>query len=148
LVKRTAGLTAERAAPGSKETDAWNENCATLRTCTRPRRTILTWREPGRRSTSPASSPSIREGTSSGSATPPPRQCYRNLSLILAHYGGTLAHLVKTTTYITHWAYRPLVAVARDEFFPAPPYPANTLVVVQGLAEPQFLVEIEGIAVL
>jgi len=47
-----------------------------------------------------------------------------------------------------HWAYRPLVAAARDELFPAPPYPANTLVVVQGLAEPQFLVEIEGIAVL
>jgi len=55
---------------------------------------------------------------------------------------------VKTTTYITHWAYRPLVAAARDELFPTPPYPANTLVVVQGLAEPQFLVEIEGIAVL
>jgi enamine deaminase RidA (YjgF/YER057c/UK114 family) len=46
------------------------------------------------------------------------------------------------------WGYRPLVATARDEVFPAPPYPANTLVVVQGLAEPHFLVEIEGIAVL
>lgn len=83
-----------------------------------------------------------------GDAAAQARQCYRNLSLILAHYGGHLHHLVKTTTYITHWAYRPLVAVARDEFFPAPPYPANTLVVVQGLAEPHFLVEIEGIAVL
>jgi len=76
------------------------------------------------------------------------RQCYANLAAILAHHGGSLRHLLKTTTYITHWAYRPLVAAARDEVFPAPPYPANTLVVVQGLAEPNFLVEIEAIAVL
>ena len=71
-----------------------------------------------------------------------------NISAILADYGGSFQNLMKTTTYITHWGYRPLVAAARDEFFPAPPYPANTLVVVQGLAEPHFLVEIEGIAVL
>lgn len=83
-----------------------------------------------------------------GDARAQSRQCYANLAAILAHYGGSLRHLVKTTTYVTHWAYRPLVAAARDEFFPSAPYPANTLVVVQGLAEPHFLVEIEGIAVL
>jgi enamine deaminase RidA (YjgF/YER057c/UK114 family) len=83
-----------------------------------------------------------------GDAKTQARQCYENIATILAHYGGGLRHLVKTTTYITHWGYRPLVATARDEVFPAPPYPANTLVVVQGLAEPHFLVEIEGIAVL
>jgi enamine deaminase RidA (YjgF/YER057c/UK114 family) len=83
-----------------------------------------------------------------GDARAQARRCYDNLALILAHHGGGLRHLMKTTTYITHWAYRPLVAAARDELFPAPPYPANTLVVVQGLAEPHFLVEIEAIAVL
>ena len=83
-----------------------------------------------------------------GDARAQARQCYVNLISILAHYGASLRHLVKTTTYITHWGYRPLVAAARDELWPAPPYPANTLVVVQGLAEPHFLVEIEGIAVL
>ena len=83
-----------------------------------------------------------------GDARAQARRCYENLAAILAHHGASLRNLVKTTTYITHWGYRPLVAAARDEFFPAPPYPANTLVVVQGLAEPQFLVEIEGIAVL
>jgi enamine deaminase RidA (YjgF/YER057c/UK114 family) len=83
-----------------------------------------------------------------GDARAQARQCYANLAAILAHYGGGLRHLLKTTTYITHWAYRPLVAAARDELFPTPPYPANTLVVVQGLADPHFLVEIEGIAVL
>jgi enamine deaminase RidA (YjgF/YER057c/UK114 family) len=83
-----------------------------------------------------------------GDARAQARQCYENLAAILAHYGGSLRHLIKTTTYITHWGYRPLVAAARDELFPAPPYPANTLLVVAGLAEPHFLVEIEGIAVL
>jgi enamine deaminase RidA (YjgF/YER057c/UK114 family) len=83
-----------------------------------------------------------------GDAKAQARRAWRNLVAILSHYGATPRHLVKTTTFITHWAYRPLVAEARDEFFPEPPYPPSTLVVVQGLAEPQFLVEIEAVAVL
>jgi enamine deaminase RidA (YjgF/YER057c/UK114 family) len=75
------------------------------------------------------------------------RQCYEILAAILAHYGGRLRELLKTTTCITHCGYRPLVAAARDERFPAPSYPANTLVVVQGLAEPYLLVEVQRIAV-
>ena len=83
-----------------------------------------------------------------GDAREQARQAWRNLIGILGHYGATPRHLVKTNTYITHWAYRPLVGEARDEVFPEPPYPPSTLVVVQGLAEPRFLVEIEAIAVL
>jgi enamine deaminase RidA (YjgF/YER057c/UK114 family) len=83
-----------------------------------------------------------------GDAREQARQAWRNLLGILAHYGAGPRNLVKTTTFITHWAYRPLVGEARDEVFPEPPYPPSTLVVVQGLAEPRFLVEIEAIAVL
>jgi len=83
-----------------------------------------------------------------GDAQAQARQAWRNILAILAHYGATARHLVKTTTFITHWAYRPQVGEARDEVFPEPPYPPSTLVVVQGLAEPRFLVEIEAIAVL
>lgn len=83
-----------------------------------------------------------------GDARAQAAQAWRNIQAVLRHYGAELRQLVKTTTYITHWAYRPLVAQARDEVFPNPPYPPSTLVVVQGLAEPQFLVEIEAIAVL
>jgi enamine deaminase RidA (YjgF/YER057c/UK114 family) len=83
-----------------------------------------------------------------GDAKAQARQAWRNLLGILGHYGAEPRHLVKTTTYITHWAYRPLVGEARDEVFPEPPYPPSTLVVVQGLAEPRFLVEIEAMAVL
>jgi enamine deaminase RidA (YjgF/YER057c/UK114 family) len=81
-----------------------------------------------------------------GDANAQARRAWRNLVAILSEYGATLRHLVKTTTYITHPAYRQGVAEARDEVFAAPPYPANTLVVVQALAEPHFLVEIEAIA--
>ena len=83
-----------------------------------------------------------------GDARAQARRAWRNLEAILAFYDATPRQLVKTTTFITHWAYRPLVAAARDEFFPEPPYPPSTLVVVQGLAEPRFLVEIEAVAVL
>jgi 2-iminobutanoate/2-iminopropanoate deaminase len=74
-------------------------------------------------------------------------QCLRNIQAIVEHFGGTLAHVVKITTYITNWNFRPLVAGPRDRMF-APPYPASTLVVVSGLAAPEFLVEIEAVAVL
>ncbi len=102
------------------------------------------------RSTLRDSSPWTGREPSSELATPEPRHgsattTWRRSSRTSE---GSSGIIVKTTTYITHWAYRPLVAVARDEVFPAPPYPANTLVVVQGLAEPHFLVEIEAIAVL
>jgi enamine deaminase RidA (YjgF/YER057c/UK114 family) len=83
-----------------------------------------------------------------GDATAQARQAWRNVLGILAHYGAEPRHLVKTTTYITHWAYRPLVDIARDEIFTEPPYPPSTLVIVQGLAEPRFLIELEAIAVL
>ena len=83
-----------------------------------------------------------------GDAREQARQAWRNIVGILSHYGASPRNLVKTNTYITHWAYRPLVGEARDEVFSGPPYPPSTLVVVQSLAEPRFLVEIEAIAVL
>jgi 2-iminobutanoate/2-iminopropanoate deaminase len=83
-----------------------------------------------------------------GDARAQARQAWANIVAILKHYGATPRNLVKTNTYITHWAYRPQVGEARDEIFPEPPYPPSTLVVVQALAEPRFLVEIEAIAAL
>src|SRR5207249_2270030 len=61
---------------------------------------------------------------------------------------GGLRLPLKTPPYTPHWPYPPLAAAARAGLFPAPPYPANTRVVVQALADPHSLVEIEGIAVL
>jgi enamine deaminase RidA (YjgF/YER057c/UK114 family) len=82
-----------------------------------------------------------------GDARAQARQAWHNIELILKHYGASLRQLTKTNTYITQLAHRPLVGEARDETFPEPPYPPSTLVVVQSLAEPRFLVEIEAVAV-
>ena len=55
--------------------------------------------------------------------------------------------IVKITQYITDLAYRPLVAGPRDQYL-GTPGPASTLVVVKGLAAPDYLVEIEALAIL
>jgi len=83
-----------------------------------------------------------------GDAREQARQCWRNITAILAHFGTTPRHILKITSFITHPAYRPLVAEARDEVFTEAPYPPSTLVVVQSLSEPHFLVEIEAVALI
>jgi enamine deaminase RidA (YjgF/YER057c/UK114 family) len=83
-----------------------------------------------------------------GDAGAQARQAWRNILAILKHYGADQRHLARVNTYITHPAYRQPVGEARDEIFPAPPYPPSTLVVIAALAEPHFLVEMEAIAVL
>lgn len=82
-----------------------------------------------------------------GNAEAQAEQCLRNMQAILEHFGGTLDNVTKLTTYITDRAFRPLVAAPRERMFSAP-YPPNTLIVVAGLAAPDYLVEIEAIAVL
>ncbi len=75
------------------------------------------------------------------------RQVFVNLRNVLRAAGGEMSNLMKITTYITNWGFRPLVARPRDRLFSAP-YPASTLVVISALASPDYLVEIEATAVL
>ena len=60
--------------------------------------------------------------------------------------GGTLADVVKLTFYLTDIRYRPDLATVREEFF-GPKLPASTLIATPALAHPDFLVEIEALAV-
>src|SRR5437763_1005363 len=64
-----------------------------------------------------------------GDAEAQAEQCLRNIEAILKHYGADLKQVVKITTYITNWGFRPPVSAARDRAFSAP-YPASTLVVI------------------
>ena len=82
-----------------------------------------------------------------GDAEAQAEQCFKNLEAIVSHFGGSLDNVVKTTTFITNWGHRAPVAAARDRILHSP-YPANTLVVISALASPDYLVEIEAIAVL
>jgi enamine deaminase RidA (YjgF/YER057c/UK114 family) len=74
-------------------------------------------------------------------------QAYRNIQTIVEHFGGNMDDVVKITQYITDLAYRPLVAGPRDRYL-GTPGPASTLVVVKGLAAPEYLVEIEALVIL
>ena len=60
--------------------------------------------------------------------------------------GGTMANIVKVNTYLTDIRHRADFAAVREEFF-GKKMPANTLVAVAALAQPEFLIEIEAIAV-
>ena len=58
--------------------------------------------------------------------------------------GGTTDDVVKVTIYVVDIRQNTEVWRARQEFFKGDP-PANTLLVISGLADPDFLVEIEAI---
>jgi enamine deaminase RidA (YjgF/YER057c/UK114 family) len=75
------------------------------------------------------------------------RQVFRNMQQVLQAAGGDLDNLMKITTYITKLEDFPAVAQARNETFPGE-LPASTLIVVQGLFNPDFLIEVEGVAAL
>ena len=72
---------------------------------------------------------------------------YDNIEIALKSVGAGWDNVVKTTTYLTDAAYIPAVRevrLARFRTLKAPP--ANTLLVVSRLAEPEFLIEIDVIA--
>ena len=74
-------------------------------------------------------------------------QVYVNLKGVVEAAGGTLANIAKITTFTTNRAYRAAISEVRAKYFPTDP-PASTFLVITSLAEPDFLLEIEAIAVL
>ena len=59
---------------------------------------------------------------------------------------GALGDIVKVTTFLTDSRFIVPYRTVRDRFFAEPPYPASTLLIVAGLADPGMLVEIEAVA--
>ena len=74
-------------------------------------------------------------------------QVFENIHAVLGAAGASFANLVMTTTYLTDIAYRDAFNKARASYF-GTTAPANTLLVVAGLASEDYLIEISGIAVL
>lgn len=79
-----------------------------------------------------------------GDAAGQTRQTLENMKRVVEGAGGRMEDVAKTTVFITDLKYRDAVGQVRKEFFKGDP-PANTLLVVAGLADPAFLVEIEAI---
>ncbi|MGH7041063.1 MAG: RidA family protein [Acetobacteraceae bacterium] len=70
-------------------------------------------------------------------------QAYANLRRVLEAHGMGIADVVKSTAFLTDRALIPAYRAARDAVF-AEHAPASTLLVVAGLADPRWMVEIEA----
>lgn len=71
--------------------------------------------------------------------------CFRNIAAILAEDGMAMNNVVRLSVYVTEREHMAGYRRARDRQFPETP-PTTTLLMVSGLARPEFLVEIEAIA--
>ncbi len=75
------------------------------------------------------------------------RQSYTNIEKVLAEYGATLENLVEEVLYVTDMeaAFDAATKIRREVFggFPAV---ASTIVQIERLAFPEFMIEIRGIA--
>ena len=74
------------------------------------------------------------------------RQAFANVATVLAAAGSGLEHVVKVTIFVTDMTVIDQVVRLRREFF-TPPYPADTIAQVASLADPDWQIEIEAIAV-
>jgi enamine deaminase RidA (YjgF/YER057c/UK114 family) len=75
------------------------------------------------------------------------RGAYLAIKALVESQGGTMANIVKITTYVTDMRYRADLAPVREEFF-GTKGPASTLVEISALAHPDWMIEIEAIAVI
>ena len=75
------------------------------------------------------------------------RQVFINLKNIMEEAGGSLNNIVKMTTFLTHYNYIETYRNVRNEYF-SDPFPPNTLLIIESLALPDFMIEVEAVAVL
>jgi enamine deaminase RidA (YjgF/YER057c/UK114 family) len=75
------------------------------------------------------------------------RGAFEAIKALLESQGGTMANVVKITTFVTDMRYRADLAPLREEFL-GKKGPASTLVEISALAHPDWMIEIEAIAVL
>ncbi|MEU0026326.1 RidA family protein [Streptomyces sp. NPDC006335] len=76
------------------------------------------------------------------------RQVFENLRRCLAAAGATFDEVVKLTYFVTDMAHMPAIRAARAEHIPDDRLPAASAVQVAALVRPEFLMEIEALAVL
>src|SRR5271169_829760 len=75
------------------------------------------------------------------------REVFSRLGQTLAEAGGNLHDMVTMTVFITDARYGDRFTQLRKEIF-GDNFPASALITVAGLARPEMLVEVQGIAVI
>ena len=71
----------------------------------------------------------------------------QNIKQLIEEAGGTMDHLVKVVVYITDVRHRESIYRTMGEYIKGV-YPCSTGLVVQALARPEWLVEIDATAVI
>lgn len=82
-----------------------------------------------------------------GDFTAQARTVFRAIKAQVEAGGGSLANVVKLSTFLTDIRHRADLVPVREEFF-GKKLPASTLVGVAALAHPDWLIEVEAIAVI
>jgi len=72
-------------------------------------------------------------------------QTFENLGAVLRAGGSDLSQIVKVNIYLRDMSNFGKIVGLRERYF-TPPYPADTIVEVTGLAMPELEIEIEAIA--
>jgi enamine deaminase RidA (YjgF/YER057c/UK114 family) len=75
-------------------------------------------------------------------------QVWKQIRAVVEAAGGTMDDLVKITTYIVDIDHVPNVLASRVRQFAPGEVPASALLVVKSLARPEFMVEIEAVALI
>ncbi len=75
------------------------------------------------------------------------RQTLANIQAVLSSVGGEMSDIAKVTVFVTDMSTLADIHAVRSEFFD-PPYPASTLVEVSRLVNPEWMIEIEAVAVI
>ncbi|MCQ9386099.1 RidA family protein [Brevibacterium moorei] len=88
-----------------------------------------------------------RESVGIGDVEAQAEQAMANIALLLQEAGGRLEHIVKVVVYLTDIRYREPVYTVMGRWLQGV-YPVSTGLVVQALARPEWLVEIDATAVL
>ena len=71
---------------------------------------------------------------------------WKNIIQVLKSAGMGLGDIVKVNVFLTDSRFIVPYRATRDRYFPKAPFPASTLLIVQGLADPGMLVEVEVVA--
>ena len=74
-------------------------------------------------------------------------QAMKNVKQLLEEAGSDMSHIVKTTTYITDPRFRDVVYQVTGKWMKGV-FPVSTGLVVQALAQPDWLMELDVIAVI
>jgi enamine deaminase RidA (YjgF/YER057c/UK114 family) len=75
-------------------------------------------------------------------------QVFENIKQVLTAAGTDFSSVVSTTTYMTDRDFSLPINDVRKRYLTGPVLPTSTLLVVAGLARPEFLVEISAVAVI